>query len=72
MPRRIERSQIPDGTVIERRYRGSVVRGVIFTSSKGKVGIEVGGVRYQSLTAGAKAVTGYRAINGWWFWQLDK
>lgn len=72
MPRRLQRPPIPDGTAIERHYRGRIIRGSIFSDSDGRVGIEIERVKYPSLTAAAKAVTGYPKINGWRFWNLDK
>ena len=72
MPRRLQRPPIPDGTAVERHYHGRIIRGIIFTDSDGRVGIGIEGVKYRTLTAGAKAVTGYPEINGWRFWGLDK
>ncbi len=52
------------GTVITRRWRGRELRLLVLDD-----GYEVDGVRYESLTAAAKAITG-QAWSGWLFFGL--
>ncbi|MFX0195858.1 MAG: DUF2924 domain-containing protein [Candidatus Hodarchaeota archaeon] len=71
--RKIVRELPPIGTKLtgkfkEVRYSAKIVADK--TTSSGKA-VEYSGVRYQSMTAAAKAIT-RQSTNGWRFWKIDK
>lgn len=71
MRRKIRHNIPAAGTVIRRQHGGRTIEGTVFARPGGTVGIEIDGVQYPSPSAAAKAVTGYKEINGWLFWRLD-
>lgn len=58
------------GTVADARHKGKDYRLEVVDGDAEGLAFRVGRKTYKSLSAAAKAITGY-AVNGWVFWHLD-
>jgi hypothetical protein len=68
--KKIARELPPVGTTLQGRFKGETRTATIVEAKDLPVGkaVEYEGKRYISLSAAARAITGY-PINGWRFWQ---
>ena len=69
MPKKIKHEMPPVGTRLKGRTKGNDVYAEIVSREKDTVGILFNGVVYDSMSAAARAATGW-SIDGWLFWKI--
>ena len=64
----VPHEELVPGTVLTATLKGKTFSASVVLGAEGRPQVEFEGVRYPSLSAAAKAVTGH-ATNGWVFWR---
>lgn len=70
-PRHKERELTAIGTVFKKKYKGNIYE-LAVVEHEANIAYSLFGKIYKTPTAAAKALVGYKEINGCAFWGIDK